>query len=272
VWCNGADTCNGSGACAHEFPSGNRCTGTGVCDVQTCSEQTKTCYAPNSKICSTTQESQCADTTSCSGQVQTRTVTRYCSGTSSACNGTAVNSNWQNSSTCASDQKCSGNGTCAADVSCVAWCDPTSGLCWQHNPPTSDPVSPTAAKTYCDGLSLGGRTNWRLPTFMEWVHVFRGCQDGVRASDTALSTCNLASDKQSFSNCGACEANAGPDQANGGCYVAKNTVQVNCTLTFSAYWTSDMYDSITAWMAYVGTGTGYPSSFQAAYPLCVVAK
>lgn len=272
LWCNGADTCNGSGACAHEFANGNRCTGTGACDVQTCSEQTKTCFAPNSKVCSTTQEKQCGDTTSCSGQIQTRTVTRYCSGNSSACNGTAVNSNWQNSSTCPSDQKCGGSGTCSADVSCVAWCDQTSGLCWQRNAPTSQPIGPADAKAYCDGLTLGGKSNWRLPTFAEWVHVYRGCQDTVRASDTALSTCNLSTDKQSLINCGACEANAGPDQASGGCYVAKNTVPVNCTGTFSSYWTSDMYDSTNYWMAYLNTGTGFPSSFVAAYALCVVPK
>jgi hypothetical protein len=44
-----------------------------------------------------------------------------------------------------------------------SWTDPTTGLSWTHKDNESD-VDWTQASSYCANLSLGGHSDWRLPT------------------------------------------------------------------------------------------------------------
>jgi len=52
--------------------------------------------------------------------------------------------------------------------------DPSCDLCWQ-DPPQDAGVSWQAALDTCDGLSLGGADDWRLPTVSELRTLIRGC-------------------------------------------------------------------------------------------------
>ena len=46
--------------------------------------------------------------------------------------------------------------------------DQVSGLTWERNPAYTQ-ITQTAATAYCNGLTLDGLTNWRLPTLLELV-------------------------------------------------------------------------------------------------------
>jgi len=46
--------------------------------------------------------------------------------------------------------------------------DQVSGLTWERNPPTTG-INHADATAYCNGLSLDGFSDWRLPTLLEMV-------------------------------------------------------------------------------------------------------
>ena len=48
--------------------------------------------------------------------------------------------------------------------------DAVTGLIWERAPPTTD-ITHAAATAYCDGLTLSGFTDWRLPSFLELVSI-----------------------------------------------------------------------------------------------------
>jgi len=274
LWCNGSDTCNGAGSCGHQFPSGNRCTGTGPCDLNTCSESSKSCFAPSTTSCSTRTEKQCA-TTTCGGQPQSRTVTRYCNGSASGCTGTEQAGSWTNLTKCSASQTCSGSGTCASELSCgTAWCDSSTGLCWQKGADPSS-MSWNDSNTYCNNGTWGGRPDWRLPSTAEFIATYRGCQNGNKVANTALSKCKLTSDKSDVVECAACTSGSGPDTANGGCYWAASSVPTNCDNTF-AFWTADkLSDGHSAWMADPREGSVHinpETSFAAGVTICVLTQ
>ena len=258
LWCNGTDTCNGSGTCNHQFASGNRCTGTDLCDLQTCSESNQTCFKSASTQCGIRTAITCADTTSCGGQPQSQTFTRNCSGTASACPATEVAGTLTPLTKCASSQLCSGAGSCSTDIGCqptAAWCDPNTGLCWQTNHSTAA-VSWMDATTYCQNLVQGGRSDWRLPTIAEFFAVYRGCSNGSNAVVTAVSPCRLSSvNDPTPIQCAACPQGGGPDKVNGGCYWAPNTVPTACNSTFGPWSSDQLSDGSTAWQAIPESGT-----------------
>ncbi len=55
----------------------------------------------------------------------------------------------------------------------------------------TDMDTDTDTDPYCDGLTVGGFTDWELPDIDELVSLVRGCQDGVETGDLSLSTCEM---------------------------------------------------------------------------------
>ena len=92
--------------------------------------------------------------------------------------------------------------------------DPSTGLCWQ-DPPPETALSWNEPSEYCDDLSWGGHSDWRLPTLSELRSLIRGCPDmetggACNASDSCLEMeCNDES-------CDGCSNLEGPHI--GGCY------------------------------------------------------
>ena len=105
AWCNGVDTCNGSGECQHEFRA-DRCTEDGPCALGTCDEARDSCYEHSSEICLQAGMFACSST-SCGGDVLGHLVITWCSGTSNACDGlTDASAEWEITEVCSATQKC----------------------------------------------------------------------------------------------------------------------------------------------------------------------
>ena len=104
AWCNGVDTCDGSGECEHEFRT-DRCTENGSCSLGTCDEARDSCYQPSSAACLIAGEFAC-ESTSCGGDLLGRLVTTLCSGVSSACDGFVSATNWETNTGCSAIEKC----------------------------------------------------------------------------------------------------------------------------------------------------------------------
>ncbi|HEU5076506.1 MAG TPA: hypothetical protein VFU02_20085, partial [Polyangiaceae bacterium] len=119
MWCNGTDTCNGSGQCQHQFPT-DRCTENGACALGTCDEERDSCYRPSSQACLIAGEFRC-ESDSCGGDVQGRTVTTWCSGTSAECDGAVSATEWEINSGCTVYQKCDASSwSCEDALDCGA--------------------------------------------------------------------------------------------------------------------------------------------------------
>jgi hypothetical protein len=257
LWCNGTDTCNGSGACSRQFPSGNRCAGAGICDKTTCSESSQTCYEPSTKVCSSSTEDRCSQNDVCGAKQQRRTVTKYCSGTSSGCDGSTVYGNtWSDVDQCTYDETCSSAAkTCVGELSCTTWCDGT--LCWQQTPnPTT--LTWSEAVSHCSNGTWSGRTDWRLPTAREWVTLFRGCQDGISTGDLSTSlctlTCNNPNDCPTVGGaCDACTTSDGPDTDPFGCFW-NPSMDGLCM----PHWTNTKQVGNYYWEAHPQTGSLFP--------------
>ena len=80
------------------------------------------------------------------------------------------------------EQTCKADGKSWETCDCMyysAWCDDTSGLCWQD--PQKDGydnaeggVVPADAIRYCRQVAFGGHADWRLPTINELRTLIRG--------------------------------------------------------------------------------------------------
>jgi hypothetical protein len=237
LWCNGTDTCNGSGTCTHQF-TGNRCTGTGLCDSPTCDESRDSCFRPSSYTCRTTQQYECTSS-SCGGDLQSRTVTQFCTGSASGCTGMTQTGGPALVNDCQSDTTCNASGQrCDPALGCgTTWCDNATNLCWM----TTD--APTArltnAATYCSTLNLGGRPvgSWRLPTINEWIDNARAC-DGTTGTAQAASfpsTCGIGPSTGEIFDCAGCPLNGGP-AASSGCYWQAG--MGTCAADDLGYWSS----------------------------------
>ncbi|MBW2455349.1 MAG: DUF1566 domain-containing protein [Deltaproteobacteria bacterium] len=98
---------------------------------------------------------------------------------------------------------------------CNAWYDSATDLCWQ-NPADADVSGFMGAQSHCNGLTLGGYSNWRAPSIDELRSLVRGCP----ASETD-GQCGVVDgsgmndwDSQACSGCGHL---AGPGTS--GCYL-----------------------------------------------------
>jgi len=128
--------------------------------------------------------------------------------------------------------------------------DNKTGLMWQRE---RAPNSMTHEKAieYCENLSLGGYSDWRLPSISELKTLIVGCQSGTDAckvSDTCLSWGKCRSDACY------CDANKGPGED--GYYWQKGVWQGGGTWFWSSSVRSD--NSYYAWGVGFGNGNvGY---------------
>lgn len=218
LYCNGNDTCNGVGACQHQFPTNDRCTEDGPCALAECDEERDSCYEPAGTQCLSQTEKRCE--AGCGGDVQSRTVTASCTGNSPDCTGTPTNPAFVDSTACSSTQACNPSTfTCETTLECTdkAWCDPSpGGLCWTLEEPSL--MSQPDAIAYCDTLTLTG-ANWHLPTIEEWLALAKGC-DGSTSNGTPKdadfqSTCEWNAEEATWYDCQSCPIDEGPGN---GCY------------------------------------------------------
>lgn len=133
------------------------------------------------------------------------------------------------------------------------WEDDTSGstLIWQ----TTDAgrsYDLNGATVYCEGLSLGGATDWRLPTISELRSLVRGC-----LSLTIGGACGVSDGCLSYSSClGGCDVcSAGDGPGADGCHW-------DATLygTCSWYWSSSPSTDHTGLAWYLDFERGEVSS------------
>ncbi|HPQ72163.1 MAG TPA: DUF1566 domain-containing protein [bacterium] len=110
------------------------------------------------------------------------------------------------------------------------WTDPKTHLTWQVIP-TDKPMNFLEAKDYCNGLSLAGHDDWRLPTISELRSLVRGCDRAVTGGSCGVTdTCRNW--KKGCQNIGYCVGCGG--QANGKCYWP---AQIKGDCKKSTYWT-----------------------------------
>lgn len=142
---------------------------------------------------------------------------------------------------CVAPETCGGGGV---DNVCgiveEAWYDPATGLYWQ-NPAADQLFAWNESVAFCDSLTWGGHSDWRLPTISELRSLIRGCSatetgGACRVTDscTSRSSCN-------DSECTSCSGGGGPSD---GCYWGSELLGV-CI----SYWSSsaDADDSNYAW-------------------------
>lgn len=243
LWCNGTDTCDGSGSCKHQYTT-NRCTGSGPCDLEACDEERDTCNRPSSHACDTSTETGCSSS-GCGGDPRSRTVTTYCSGASSACDGAKVPGTWTVATECSNNSVCNAtNQSCELKLGCeTSWCDST-GLCWTLQEPST--MFYAEAVEYCEELELAGRSNWRLPTISEWLSLGRGCdgKTGTARDASYISDCYLNRGDFEPSDCMMCPPDEGPGPT--GCYWPDGMGA--CTRFWGGYWSSDMRDAVEVWI------------------------
>ena len=270
-WCTGADTCNGSGQCQHQFPTSNRCTESGLCALTTCDEERDSCYEPSSTVCDTRTEQRCEPGNACGADVQSHTITTKCSGSSAGCDGDESTSTWAPSTACGSTTKCDDDSlTCKGALNCGdSWCDPAvGGLCWTMFEDEPEPMDKAAAIAYCNSLDRAGRGpgSWRVPEINEWLALAKGCDAelGQAHTEEYQSTCWWDGTETVTPCAGSCPDGDGPGN---GCY-----------------WPSAMgqCDPIGYWSASEGAGTYYfyatsnwvvsLSDFSAQAVRCVTAK
>ncbi len=232
LWCNGDDTCNG-GACTHQF-TGNRCTASGACALSVCDEARDSCFKPTTASCKTATEKQCASTTACAADVQSRTSTQYCSGTTVDCTGSTTYSAWAPSTDCTADQTCNGSSfTCQNTLGCGStWCNGTASgsQCWTLN---TDLLGRDAAIAACANLTAGGMMGWALPTIYEYLTIDQGCDGTTGSINGSTSTCTMGADlNQGAQSCLACPDGMGTGDK--GCYWFPG--MGTCNNTVWGYW------------------------------------
>lgn len=138
-----------------------------------------------------------------------------------------------------------GTGGTAPDT----FVDAATGLTWEAaGQPDMDWAN---AGSYCDGLSLGGATDWRLPTIDELRSIITGCP-ATEPTGTCGVTDGCTSTDCRDAGCEGCDQSMLPEQ---GCFWPVEA-QGDC----GYYWASDSVSDYTdnAWG--VGFNGGHVSS------------
>ena len=135
--------------------------------------------------------------------------------------------------------------------------DGTTGLCWQ-DPPEASYMDWEQAIAWCDELTVGGASDWRLPNIEELASLLRGCDDGTIGSASTESSCTLLPEGCAAEDacvdqaaCGECSYYEGP--AADGCYW-EGALTGACT---NAYWSAstDGGNGINPWFVTFGNGS-----------------
>ena len=108
---------------------------------------------------------------------------------------------------CVCEPTCVGNGSLC---DCWGWPDPTTGLTWQ-NPVSQMTHNVYSGTIYCNGVVIGGYTDWRLPTIEDFRSLVRGCE--ATALGGACPVMNDSATTARTSSCDGCGSD-GPG-ANG---------------------------------------------------------
>lgn len=142
--------------------------------------------------------------------------------------------------------------------------DTATGLFWQNrgNLPELDF---TSALSYCNGLSLGGKYGWRLPTISEARTLVAGCPATASGGSCGLTTsCASSNGCWDKTKCAGCAAFGGPGSHT--CY------WLNVTGVCGVYWskTADTAKTGTHWALEYGKAKfwNFPDSTKA-YVRCV---
>jgi hypothetical protein len=135
------------------------------------------------------------------------------------------------------DVSSSCTGTCALEENGDGTAtDPSSGLTWQATPP-SGVYYWEDVKPYCDSLSLGGHSDWHLPTIGELRTLIRGCP----ASEASGScTVEEGSCLSKTCPCDRCESMDGPAD---GCFWP-DEIQGSCNWLWSSSLVEDEADRV----------------------------
>lgn len=102
----------------------------------------------------------------------------------------------------------------------TAWCDDTSGLCWQDPQREADDLDegglrPADAVRYCEQVAFGGYSDWRLPTIDELRTLVRGNPATEAGGECPLHDGSVSSDMND-PTCQPAAEYGGP--GDGGCY------------------------------------------------------
>jgi hypothetical protein len=127
--------------------------------------------------------------------------------------------------------------------------DRATDLCWQ-DPPSDAKMTHEEAVSYCNGLSRGGATDWRLPTISELRSLVRDCGDTV--PDGICGASDECFDDEVCYNigCSGCPAREGPGP--GGCYWDPS-LSGKCSI----YWSSTRTQTTRYWFIKFDDGDVY---------------
>ena len=88
------------------------------------------------------------------------------------------------------------------------WKDAQRDLTWQVQP-TGGELTWQDAKSHCEGLSLGGFSDWRLPTITDLRSLIRGCPNTELGSDCFVNNSCLNKEQCLTPDCDGCIENGG---------------------------------------------------------------
>lgn len=111
---------------------------------------------------------------------------------------------------CDKGSKCDSSGICVVET----YADPISGLYWELNPSSKTYWNFNDASVYCNTLTLGGLSDWHLPSLDQLRSLLQGCP-GLDLNGGCGIGDACASWDCWTSACSPCSDGGGPDE---GCY------------------------------------------------------